>query len=110
MREIKQKIYTYKELNEKAKKRAIEDYREQYQEMANDDFYEYFKCKLQDEGFKDLLPYYSLSYCQGDGCSVNGAIYLDEILNNKNIIKEFNNDEIRRLNYIYNCFEYKIRI
>lgn len=110
MREITQKIYSYEELSEKAKERVKNEYREFFQECNNDLFYEYFVEELRENGFESLEPRYSLSYCQGDGCSVTGKIYLNEVLENKDIMENFSKDEIRRLKYIYNEVEYRIRV
>ena len=110
MREITQKIYNYEELSEKAKERVKNEYREFFQECSNDLFYEYFVEELRENGFESLKPRYSLGYSQGDGCSVTGKIYLNEVLENKDIMENFSKDEIRRLKYIYDCLYYSIEI
>lgn len=110
MREITQKIYKYEELSEKAKEKAKNEYREFFQECRNDLFYRDFVEELRENGFKSLEPQYSLSHCQGDGCSVVGEIYLEEILNNEEIMENFNKDEIRRLEYIDCKVENEIKI
>ena len=110
MREVKEKIYSYEELSEKAKERAKDDYKVDFLECRNDLFYEYFMEELRENGFESLKPQYSLSYCQGDGCSVAGEIYLEEILNNEEIMENFDKDEIRRLEYIDCEVENEIKI
>ena len=110
MREITQKIYKYEELSEKAKERAKNEYREFFQECRSDFFYRDFVEELRENGFKSLEPQYSLSHCQGDGCSVVGKIYLEEILNNEEIMENFDKDEIRRLEYIDCEVENEIKI
>lgn len=110
MREITQKIYSYEELSEKAKERVKNEYRVNFQECRNDLFYEYFAEELRENGFESLEPRYSLSYCQGDGCSVIGKIYLNEVLENKDIMENFSKDEIRRLEYIDCEVENEIKI
>ena len=110
MREITQKIYTYDELSYKAKEKAKDDYRDTFREYQNNDFYEHFTEELKYQGFENLKPRYSLGYCQGDGCSVTGRIYIEEILNNEEILENFDKDEIRRLKYIDNSVEHKITI
>ena len=110
MREITQKIYKYEELSEKAKEKAKNEYREFFQECRNDFFYRDFVEDLRENGFKSLEPQYSLSHCQGDGCSVVGEIYLEEILNNEEIMENFDKDEIRRLEYIDCKVENEIKI
>ena len=92
MREITQKIYKYEELSEKAKEKAKNEYREFFQECRSDFFYRDFVEELRENGFKSLEPQYSLSHCQGDGCSVVGKIYLEEILNNEEIMENFDKD------------------
>lgn len=110
MREITQKIYSYEELSEKAKERAKDDYSDTFREYQNNDFYEHFTEELKYQGFENLKPRYSLGYSQGDGCSVTGKIYLNEVLENKDIMENFSKDEIRRLKYIYDCLYYSIEI
>lgn len=110
MREITQKIYKYEELSKKAKEKAKNEYREFFQECMNDLFYRDFVEELRENGFKSLEPQYSLSHCQGDGCSVVGEIYLEEILNNEEIMENFDKDEIRRLEYIDCKVENEIKI
>lgn len=102
------KTYTYEELNPKAKEKAIENYREEFQNYRNEDFFEIFNQDLIHLGFENLEPKYSFSYSQGDGCSVYGKIFIDEILNNNEIIENFTKSELRRIKYICNSLEYKI--
>ena len=110
MREITQKIYTYDELTEKAKEKVKNEYREFFQECRNDFFYRDFVEELRQNGFKSLEPQYSLGYHQGDGCSVIGKIYLNEVLENKDIMENFSKDEIRRLKYIDSEVRNEIKI
>ena len=110
MREVIEKIYKYEELSEEAKERVKEDYREDFQNTRNDFFYRDFVEELRENGFKSLEPRYSLGYHQGDGCSVVGKIYLEEILNNEEIMGNFDKDEIRRLKYIDYEVENEIKI
>ena len=110
MREVKEKIYSYEELSEKAKERAKDDYRDTFREYQDYSFYEYFAEELRENGFESLEPRYSLCYCQGDGCSVTGKIYLNEVLENKDIMENFSKDEIRRLEYIDCEVENEIKI
>lgn len=110
MREIKQKIYKFEELNWKAKDNVREYFAEEYRDSNTQIFYEDFILELEKEGFKLLIPRYSLTYSQGDGCSVEGCIYLEEILENEKIMSNFNKDEKRRLQHICNYIEYEIEI
>ena len=58
------KIYKYEELSEKAKEKVRQDYINNLD--ANDFTYMIIE-DLNSIGLKNLRPYYSLSYCQGDG-------------------------------------------
>lgn len=70
-------LYTYDELSEKAKEKALNDYR------ANNDYYflndfitEYVKELLEENEILDtrsLEIFYSLGYCQGDGACFIGS-------------------------------------
>lgn len=75
MRTHKIKLYSFEELNEKAKKTAIENWR------LNDDLYhegemlsEIFKQRLSDLGYEDMSVEFSLSYSQGDGVAFYGEV------------------------------------
>ena len=70
------KIYKYEELSEKAKEKVRQDYINNLD--ANDFTYMIIE-DLNSIGLKNLRPYYSLSYCQGDGLCLAGHIDFDEI-------------------------------
>lgn len=78
MRQITTNVYTFDELSDEAKQKAIEWYREGLE-------YNYLEDQMQDELTEHLLPKYkitpidvtvrySLSYSQGDGASFTGDI------------------------------------
>lgn len=58
------KIYKYEELSEKAKEKVRQDYIEN---LDAADFTDNVIEDLKSIGLTQLRPYYSLSYCQGDG-------------------------------------------
>lgn len=68
--------YSFDELTEEAKERAIQDYINTG--LPNDDFYYYVSYDLG-EVFDDVKCQYSLSYCQGDGFNSYGTASADEI-------------------------------
>ena len=70
------KIYTYEELSEKAKEKVKQNYIDNLD--ANDFTYMIIQ-DLNSIGLKNLRPYYSLNYCQGDGLCLAGHIDFDEI-------------------------------
>lgn len=69
------KIYTYEELSEKAKEKVKQNYIDNLD--ANDFTYMIIQ-DLNSIGLKNLRPYYSLNYCQGDGLCLAGYIDFDE--------------------------------
>lgn len=83
------KIYTYEELSEKAKEKVKQNYIDSLD--ANDFTYMIIE-DLDNIGLKNLRPYYSLSYCKGDGLCLAGYIDFDEI--NSELKKIFYKDFI----------------
>jgi hypothetical protein len=68
----KYKIYTFDELDQKAKDKARQSFNEDMDyPFLTDDLREYIYEELKEKKLKviseDITPYYSLSYCQGDG-------------------------------------------
>lgn len=110
MREVKQNIYLFNELDEEIQNKIMENEMEFWMEGRCEEFYRDFILELNDVGFSELEPLYSLGYCQGDGCCVEGKIYLNEVLENKDIMENFSKDEIRRLKYIDCEVENEIKI
>ena len=85
MREVITKVYTFNELSEDAKKKAIENQREweySYSEPLIG-FQDDCEQQAKDKGFIDIKIQYSLSYSQGDGLSFSAENYdnLEEIFN-----------------------------
>ena len=79
MRTVRTKIYQFNELNDKAKQVAIENFRDNQQEIFLDFFNEYCLEQIEEAGFKGKVSLnYSLSYSQGDGLSFN-AEYFDKL-------------------------------
>ena len=70
------KIYSYSELSEEAKNKVRNDY---INNLDSSIFTEQIIEDLREKRFKNLKPYYSLNYCQGDGICLYGNIELDEI-------------------------------
>lgn len=64
-------IYTFEELTDKAKEKALNNYRENNDMyFLSDDLYYHLDEKLKENNIKPLNKlkhYFSLSYCQGDG-------------------------------------------
>lgn len=82
MRTIRTKIYKFKELNEKAKAKAISI--EIDNRLEGDliliDFSDYCTEKAEKEGFENIELKYSLNYSQGDGLSFSGFVNLEKII------------------------------
>lgn len=76
------KCYKFDELNEKAKKNAIEWMREQVNGSGeiDTDIKDFFKERLTDVGLGSLKTHYSLSCSQGDGVAFEGDINIAEFL------------------------------
>ncbi|MBQ2671701.1 MAG: hypothetical protein IJG00_02710 [Clostridia bacterium] len=70
------KIYSYSELSEEAKNKVRNDY---INNLDSNIFTEQIIEDLREKGLKNLRPYYSLSYCQGDGLCIYGSIDFKEI-------------------------------
>lgn len=110
MREVKQNVYLFNELDEEIQNEVMENEMEFWMEKRNMEFYRDFILELKNMGFSELKPFYSLGYCQGDGCCVEGNINIEEILEkNEDIKKQFSDSEIRRLNYIESQLYYTIK-
>lgn len=110
MREVKQNVYLFNELDEEIQNKIMENEMEFWMERRNQDFCRDFILELNDVGFSELEPLYSLGYCQGDGCCVEGNINIGEILEkNEDIKKQFSDSEIRRLNYIETSMWYSLK-
>lgn len=70
------KVYKYQELGAKAKEKVRQEYIEHIDPY---DFTYNVMQDLKNIGLQNLRPYYSLSYCQGDGLCLVGHIDFDEI-------------------------------
>ena len=101
MRNVEFKVYYFEELNEEAKKKAIEDYRRggTWEQWDNDNLSEYFKERLMEYGFYDDVQIeFSLGYCQGDGVAFYGEIDFSIWL--KNHQDHFTKKELKRLEWL----------
>jgi hypothetical protein len=71
MEKITLNTYTYAELSDKAKEKALSDYNQDGDSyhFLQDDLREYIHEMLTEKGYThdEITPFYSLSYCQGDG-------------------------------------------
>ncbi len=77
MRTVSKTIYKFDELNDEAKQKAIEWYREgDDMPFLSDDMNEYLGELLEEYKFKNdgVRLFYSLSYSQGDGAMFTGEI------------------------------------
>lgn len=93
----KYKVFTFEELSQEAKDKAREDFNNTdfTLDFLEDDLREYIHEELEEAGLKvigenttahhSIRPYYSLSYCQGDGLMFEA--YLEDKKGNTFIIK-----------------------
>jgi hypothetical protein len=80
MRTIETKVYSFSELSNEAKEKAIEKYYEnENYPFLSDDLTESCKEYLKENNciYRDIKLYYSLSNCQGDGLCFIGEIEKD---------------------------------
>lgn len=87
-------VFTFDELSPKAKKRAIEDFRDDpeltWDDTDSDMLTETFEQDLKDHyGLGDLKVGWSLSYCQGDGVCFSGTVTIPEFLEREKEEKQF---------------------
>jgi len=76
MRIIETEAYTFDELSDDAKEKAIEKFREEKYEYLNlNFFYEDCVYQLEELGFVNPRVLYSLGHCQGDGLSFSADEY-----------------------------------
>lgn len=115
MKTIQKTIYTFDELDEKAKEKAINSFREDPIdfEFEADAVMEYWKDKLQEIGFEDAEIAYSGFYHQGEGASftsdinvpkvISSMIYCNEINSKRTLLydKLLKLDEIKVIELIY---------
>jgi hypothetical protein len=82
MNEYTVRRYSFSELNEEARDKAIADTRNRLLEwLREEEITDYLEGKLEDDlGSlpEDITIEYSLSYCQGDGVALYGRIYRKE--------------------------------
>jgi hypothetical protein len=105
MKNLEFKVYYFEELNEEAKKKAIEDFRRRgtWKQWDNENLSKYFKERLREYGFyNDVQIEFSLGYCQGDGVAFYGEIYFSKWL--KNHQDHFTKKELKRLEWLNNVF------
>ena len=81
MRTIETKVYSFDELNEESKSKAIENYRETneiFLDLFQDDIFETLK---DNHNIEMIDLQYSLNYCQGDGLSFAGIFDIEHYIN-----------------------------
>ena len=82
-------IFKYSELSEKAKEKVKRWYLDG---QDADIFSDMVIADLENIGLNNLKPYFSLSYCQGDGLCLYGYIDFDEIEKSDELKKIFYKD------------------
>ena len=84
---IEERVYSFSELSEKAKERAIQDFINTG--IQDEDFYECLECAACETFGDDISVQMSLSFCQGDGINVYGNVDVEKILlDNKDYFSE----------------------
>jgi len=82
MRTIEQKVFKFSELDKKVQEKVIEKwYEKEDYPFLESDLEENLKCSEKNIFDNDFKLQYSLSYCQGDGLSIQGDIDKEKILN-----------------------------
>ncbi len=73
-------VYTFEELSDAAKKKALDYYRNlQHEHFDSDNLTDQFKDLLKERGFSERVEvWWSLGSCQGDGVAFSGSIRLEE--------------------------------
>lgn len=94
---IKKEIYSFPELSEKAKERAIQDFLATG--IRDEDFYEGLKDCAREILGDEVSVQMSLSSCQGDGINVYGDVDIEKILSEN---KDFFNEKERKALAWYN--------
>jgi len=86
MRKARVAVYTYDELNDQAKEKVREWYRQGQAELGDytREVSEHFKYALDEIGYPSDKCYWSLSNCQGDGMAFYGDIDRDAIAKIRN--------------------------
>lgn len=91
-------VYTFAELNEKAKDKVRDFYGETRESwLFTLDCEEYLKSILTNS---DLSVHYNLSYCQGDFLSIYGEVNLSDVLNK--LSDYYSSKEIKYLRWLVN--------
>ena len=85
MRVIETNVYTFNELDQESKEKAINDHRNNYNDCDFDDYFDdetlEFKCFLKNIGFNNVETFYSGFHSQGDGaCFDFTNLNLDEVV------------------------------
>jgi hypothetical protein len=82
MNEYTVRRYSFSELNEEARDKAITDTRNRLLEwLGENEITDHLECQLEEDLGSlpdDITIAYSLSYCQGDGVALYGRIYKSE--------------------------------
>ena len=83
MREIK--VFSFTELTEGAKKRAVEQFRGKYSDRLFDEvdceiLSEWFTERLSELGYEDMGVFWSLSHCQCDGMRFEGELSQENLI------------------------------
>lgn len=92
MRKITKTIYTFDELSDEAKEKAINSFREDPIdfEFEADAVIEYWKDRLQEIGFEDAEIAYSGFYHQGEGASFTSDINVPKVISSMIYCNEIN--------------------
>lgn len=84
---IEERVYSFSELSEKAKERAIQDFINTG--IRDEDFYEWLECAARETFGNDISVQMSLFSSQGDGINVYGNVDVEKILSDaKNLFTE----------------------
>lgn len=92
MKTVKIKTYTFEELSEEAKQKAIDDARNGDYYLSRewwDCVYDYWKEELAKLGFYEIDISFSGFWSQGDGASFTGKMYLEDYLRARKIYNKY---------------------
>lgn len=103
MKEITIKLYSFNELKPEVQQKVIQDWREHDDlPFLADEMQEKLNELLKDNKIEgDAMPYYSLSYCQGDGAMFEGSFFYNGVSITVKQAGHYYNENSKELDFNY---------